>query len=63
MRHPGVPAACDACGSTKDVGEVVHRQMVAHRPYIKDLCGRCAKAVALAYYRGGGEPIYASRMK
>jgi DNA-directed RNA polymerase subunit RPC12/RpoP len=35
--------------------------MVEHRPYLRYLCARCSKAVALAYYRNGGQVIYASR--
>jgi hypothetical protein len=49
------------CGSTRDVGEVVHRQMVLNTPYVRDLCSRCAGQVARAYYRDGGAPIEARR--
>lgn len=54
---------CDQCGSTDRVGRVIHRQMVADRPYIQDTCARCSKANALAYYRNGGAIIYARRAK
>jgi hypothetical protein len=60
MRQPGAPPSCDVCGtSVGNVGEVVHRQMVAHIPYVRDACDACAKRLALSYYRGGGEVIYA----
>jgi len=62
MRQPGAPPACDICGSTKDVNEVIHRQMVEDRPYVRDLCSKCSAAVARAYYRNGGAPIYCGRL-
>ena len=49
------------CGSTRDVGAVVHRAMVAHVPYVKDTCAVCSKRNALRYYREGGKPIHARR--
>lgn len=52
---------CDICGSTDRVGAVVHRQMVAHMPYVQDTCRSCSRKNALRYYREGGEPIYARR--
>jgi hypothetical protein len=32
-----------------------------NRPFVRDLCGRCAGQVARAYYRNGGAPIEARR--
>lgn len=61
MRQPGAPPACDMCGSTRDVGAVVHRAMVAHVPYVKDTCRTCSRKNAVRYYREGGAPIYARR--
>ncbi len=50
---------CDLCGASGEnvVHIVVQREMVKHRPYVRDACGDCAKRLALRYYREGGEPI------